>query len=83
MSEVNYTPMQRKIMDVLGDGEPHSVTELLDHLDDPYLDRRVLKVHISLLRKKLKDDGHDVVYVATGKSVGWGYRLVGDLRNGS
>lgn len=48
-----YTPTQKRILQVLSDGQPHSRYELKDCLNDELVEMRVLAVHLSKLRKAL------------------------------
>lgn len=49
---VRYTPTQRKILELLGDGQPHSHTELRQLCD--YAEPNAVKAHIYYLRLKLR-----------------------------
>lgn len=60
-----------RLMEVLSDGQPHSVAELMPCLDDPLSGIDALRMRISVLRKSLRPKGLDVMFQAAG-----GYRLV-------
>ena len=49
----NLTPTERRMLDVLMDGEAHLTTELMRCLDDPLTESHIVRIHISTLRKKL------------------------------
>ena len=65
-----FTPTQKKIMAVLGDGYAHDLKDLLRCLDDEMAVEQTLKVHISNIRKKVNPFGDDIVCRAGA------YRLV-------
>lgn len=56
-----FTPVQRKIMDLLSDGRPHTVAELCDCLWDDQAAYSTVRVHIMNIRKILRPKGHDLV----------------------
>lgn len=60
MPAVQYTPIERRILDVLADGKPHSVDELRKCLDDDLAGETALMFHIFRIRKKLKPYGQYV-----------------------
>lgn len=72
MSSNGYTPTQQKILDKLADGLGHGVEEILSEigLSKEELARETLRVHISNLRRKLRDRGMSVLFERSG------YRLV-------
>ena len=72
---MKLTPTQQRLMDVLQDGKPHTKEELLAVMIDPLTDVRVMQIHLSNLRKRLRPNGLDVFSVSTK---GWEhrYRLV-------
>ncbi len=57
----SFTPTQQRIMDVLGDGLPHSRAEIQLCLNDEMAVNGVVDCHIQQLRVKLRKDGHEVV----------------------
>lgn len=57
----NYTPTQKRILAVLADGLPHSSEELLKCIGDDLSPSGNLRVHLSLLRKKLRPLGEDIL----------------------
>ena len=56
-----YTPIQYAILQVLSDGRPHPRADL--HACCEATEVVNVRVHVSLLRKKLRDKGEDIVYV--------------------
>lgn len=57
----SLSPVQRRMLAVLADGEPHHKKELFDCLDDNLANPAAIKVHLSGIRKALKAHGHTVV----------------------
>lgn len=56
-----YTPVERKLLDLLEDEAPHTKEELWDCLGgNDGKETSTLTVHITNLRKKLRTHGHDV-----------------------
>lgn len=55
------TPTQRRIVEVLLDGEGHTRRDLEKCIDDELAGPGNLKVHLSRIRKKLRPQGYDVV----------------------
>jgi len=57
-----HTPTQQRILDVLSDGCPHPMTELLVCLPDPVANtRKNVAWHLVELRKKLRPVGQDIL----------------------
>jgi hypothetical protein len=56
-----YTPTQERLLAVLADGLPHRREELMGCLNDDLAERVILQCHISLLRKKLRPVGQDIL----------------------
>lgn len=56
-----FTPTQTRLLSILADGMPHTPEELLTCLDDPLSELINLQLHISLLRKKLRPAGQDII----------------------
>lgn len=56
-----FTKTQERILRVLADGQRHHKTELKEVLRDPEAQPRALIQHISILRKKLRPVGEDIV----------------------
>lgn len=55
------TPTQKRLMEVLGDGGPHTVEELLPKLNDELSTTNNLQMHISFLRDRLQQEGKTVI----------------------
>jgi hypothetical protein len=55
-----FTPTQQRMMNVLSDGLPHSLKELVACLDYELASPRGVAVHITFLRRKLRPIGQDV-----------------------
>lgn len=62
---MEWTPTQRRILDVLSDGRGHPKKELLKCLD-AHTCPEVLAVHITLIRKKLLKIGQNILSVNSG-----------------
>lgn len=75
MSET-WTPTERRILDVLSDGDPHPVRDLIVCLPDSEGgDTGNVADHVSLIRRKLRPLGHDIVLeIVRGRS--WCYRRI-------
>jgi DNA-binding response OmpR family regulator len=57
----DYTPTQQRMLAILADGMPHTREELHTCINDDLADMHVVNVHISLLRRKLRPIGQDIV----------------------
>ena len=57
-----FTPTQRKILDVLSDGQGHSTEELRKCLWDELTDVSTVRVHLTQMRAKLRPIGQDILY---------------------
>lgn len=56
-----FTPMQVKILAVLSDGLPHKLPELMACLDDLTEQPNSLHRHLSVMRRKLRPRGEDII----------------------
>ena len=62
MTEGNgWTPTQRRLMDVLGDGEPHTREQLVACLEDSQSEWRNVNPHLVAIRKRLRLERQDVI----------------------
>lgn len=68
--ENDYTPTQKRILEALADGMPHSYAELLKCLNDDLGTLPLLVVHITNLRKKLPK-GEEIICQLAGYSRGY------------
>lgn len=69
MDPVIYlTDTERRLFDLLADGAPHKLPEVLTSLGWEEQDRATLYVHISSLRRKLMCVGEDLVAQSFGKA---------------
>lgn len=74
-SENGFTPIQTKMMAVLGDGLPHSKDELHECCGPSSIG--IVKFHIYGIRKKLQERGEDVVCTYSGGKFRYQYvRLI-------
>jgi hypothetical protein len=60
-ADVEFTPVQRRILAVLSDGMPHRKQELHPCLNDDLATSNAIQVHISAMRKILRPKGEDIV----------------------
>lgn len=84
MSEVHYTPTEKKILKVLEDGYPHTRKEIHACLWDEMGALSNIRVRICYLRKKLRPQGFDILCEIT-KTKAICYRqvrLIGSAYNG-
>ena len=56
-----FTPTQRKILQVLSDGLPHPFSELLACLPDDLSEISALRMMLSRIRTKLRPRGEDII----------------------
>lgn len=73
-----YTPIERKLLDMLSDGRPHHRAELHALAWDRQDRLQNMQIHISNLRKKLRPKGRDIVCEVrkAGLPLGTSYQLV-------
>lgn len=65
-----YTPTQRRILALLADGRPHPRQELLACLPDAELGSlATVRVHVCLLRRRLRASGEDILCVLHGSTL--------------
>jgi hypothetical protein len=74
-----FTPTEKRILNVLRDGQNHTKQELLACLNEDMPSKRLLSVTLFRIRKKLKTIGHDIVCVRDFSLV-LKYRQVMSLR---
>lgn len=63
MTDPDYTPTQRMLLEVLSDGLPHKRDDLRRLIDPDLCERATLRVHISHLRHHLRLDGQNILCV--------------------
>lgn len=68
---VYLTETERRIFELLSDGAPHKLAELLKDLGWEEQDRGTLYTHITNVRRKLIHVGEDIVAQSFGKSTGY------------
>ena len=76
---IPLTPTERRIVDVLLDGDHHTEAELLAAIDDQ-ADLNNLRCHLSNIRKKINPTGHDIVPARNGHGSKVKYRLARLIR---
>lgn len=63
-----FTPTEQRMMDVLGDGLPHTAKELHACLMDELGPVRNITTHLSNIRKKLARHGQGVAMMENGNA---------------
>lgn len=58
---IHFGEIERKILYVLADGEPHSREEIMGHVDEEQWTTTNLSSHVKNIRRKLKQVGHGIV----------------------
>lgn len=61
VTDNGYTPTQKIILKVLSDGQPHHKEELRSSMPDELCSIESLRVHITMLRKKLRPQKQDII----------------------
>lgn len=61
LEDRDFTPTERKILLLLNDGCPHTADEMLPLLWDDMGTRNTVQCHITSIRKKLAQVGHDIL----------------------
>jgi hypothetical protein len=56
-----YTPTQRRILDILSDGQPHLRKDVMLAMQDTEASREALAVHIARIRRKLLPIGQTIL----------------------
>lgn len=75
-----FTPTQRRMLEVLADGQPHTKKELHACLVDELGPLSNVEFHISEIRRAIKPFGEDILCVFFKRKKG--YQLVGPIRRG-
>jgi hypothetical protein len=69
-----FTPMERRIVELLRDGLPHSVTQCIASMGDVTATYQNLQPHISVINKKIRPHGYEIAFVkANGRMC---YRII-------
>lgn len=55
------TPTERRIFELLSDGRPHRKQELFACMDDELAEWTAVKRRLTCLRKKIRDDGLEII----------------------
>lgn len=76
---IPLTPTERRIVDVLLDGDPHPNEHLLAVIDEQ-ADDKCLAAHLTNIRKKIQPTGHDIIPVRNGRPGNRTYKLVRLIR---
>jgi len=61
MNLSEFTPVQRRMLEVLADGRPHTPLELHACLVDELGPVSNIKFHLTTIRKKLRPRGEDII----------------------
>lgn len=54
--ELKYTPTEKRILNLLSDGEAHLIKDMISCLEDELSDSKTVTVHITNIRSKLPRD---------------------------
>ncbi len=77
MASDSFTPTQQAMLDVLADGLPHTRKELHACLPDELGALVNIQPHLCKLRKRLQQDGEDVICCLVNRSICYRYvRLI-------
>lgn len=76
MTDLKYTPTQKRILSVLSDGMPHLHEELRGCLNDELSCDVNLRMHLCLLRKKVRTLGQDIICELKGGKSYWRHIIV-------
>jgi len=71
---IKFTGTELRIMELLGDGKPHFIVDILEELFDPYTTRKNLSNFISSIRGKIQPMGFGVLVCFERRKMQ--YRLV-------
>src|SRR5688572_9036537 len=66
LDEVQLTPIQRRIVDLLKDGKPHYREDVLACLENEDATHRNLSPHLAYLRRRIRPAGYDVIVQVIG-----------------
>lgn len=58
---MSFTPVQRRILEILSDGLPHTRFELHKCLNDELSPVRNIRPHLTAIRKKIRPHGEDIL----------------------
>ena len=64
---MDFTPTQKRLLDMLADGMPHSNYELLQCLNDDMASIGTVRAHIYYLRTRLRPKGFDIIAHRAGR----------------
>lgn len=62
ITNVTFTPTEKRLLHIFADGQMHSRDELLTALDDDMATPSALRHHIKRMRKKLEPRGELIMY---------------------
>ncbi len=78
-----YTPTQLRMLAILADGLPHTREELHACISDDLAPLSAIRSHISLMRKKLRPKGEDVICELSWRRIHYRHvRLLGSANTG-
>ena len=69
-----FTPTEKRLLEVLGDGLPHDRDELVACLADELSGWKVVKCHLTSLRKHLRPNHQEIICQVVNRA--FKYRLV-------
>ncbi len=77
MTASSFTPTQQAMLDILADGLPHTRRELHACLPDELGALSNIQIHLSKMRKTLRQDGEDIICCLVNRSICYRYvRLI-------
>src|SRR5258708_6545234 len=66
---MKFSPIQKRILDLLADGLPHPRKDVWECLQDQLAPRTSVAPHIFFIRAKLRQLGQDIITETTGKAI--------------
>lgn len=67
MTEIRLTPMQQKLMNLLGDEQRHSIAEIIERVFTKEDTANNVQYTVSMLRKAIRPKGMDVACIMLGR----------------
>jgi hypothetical protein len=68
MPQDEFTPIQRRMLLVLSDGQPHAAAELHACLYERDAPLSNIQSHITAIRKRIRPKGQDIICVQNGET---------------
>ena len=74
MNNGRRKPVKEKMLEMLDDGKPHSLSELRTCLWDEQSPESAVHAHLTAIRQQLRPKGHDIATIKVGGRLS--YQLV-------